>query len=62
MIEMVTKPFAGQIERFIRATESIAMDIRIIAIASKQIATNTAVAAGTMEAPERPLRHPSARE
>jgi hypothetical protein len=62
VIEIVAKPFAGQIERFVKATESIAVDLRIIAIASKQIATNTAVSAGTMDPPERPLRHPSARE
>lgn len=59
---MVAKPFAGQVERFVRATESIAMDIRVIAISAKQIAVNTAVAAGTMENPQRKLRHPSDHE
>lgn len=62
MLEMVAKPFAGQIERFVRATEVIAMNVQIIAISSKQIARNTAVQAGVMAPPESKLRHPSDHE
>ena len=62
MLEMVAKPFAGQIERFVRATEAIALNVQIIAISSKQIARNTAVTAGIMEPPQTKLRHPSDHE
>jgi hypothetical protein len=55
---MVVKPFAAQIERFVRATEAIALNSQIIAISVKQIARNTAVQAGVMEEPSQKIRYP----
>jgi hypothetical protein len=58
VVDMMVKPFAGQIERFVRATEAIALNSQIIAISMKQIARNTAVQAGVMETPREKIRYP----
>jgi hypothetical protein len=60
MMEMM-KPGTGKLlERAVVALERIAMNTQALNISAKQIAKNTAVAAGTMDHPSKPLPYPDA--